>query len=522
MDFAIDIVTAKTVDAGGGNPYRGYRCPVCESRVVLKGYGSFAQRRPHFAHVKNQARPDCENYHPSLYISAFPVTKEDQRQSGINQPHVYVGEPELYLKETSFGFDLKLVIPGRPSEPEWSGVVLIQGRFGEQPFGFESLRRPYEASILPKRDCYTFSKRGEVGELLWGALRDGIRGLKFGPNCFRQSEVSGRRLGTSENMFWGDRYWMVSPTIIETPGSVSRHLSSLGTIGEWSVFELILPSEPDYVLSFEKDDIRTWVGHEIHERSACAFLIDPLPHHFDLQGVFVLSTPVSTVRVALDAWDKNIFILDSKGDDLVWQRATDDSLIISLYDASDAFVYVDGNLVLAMRFEACELFAPHGLRLKANDQEVELFSKEAKEMIRSFRYPCKSSCGIALVSCNECVLKLVRLNDAPMNSEDALQTALSDSDQPFKVDASNFGSVCLPSGKKVSVVSLLAPRVRERGKWLLSLPLPAPGAPICRFPGENGLNTSDWVRPLRARTWSVAFGPHLHALACELRKAGCL
>jgi hypothetical protein len=346
MDFAIDIISIKTVGAAEATPYRLYRCPVCDSRVVLRGYGAFAQRRPHFAHVKNQARLDCENYHPSFYTPAFSISNENQRQAGINRPHVYVGEPELYLKETSIGFDLKIVIPGRPGEPVWNGAVLFQGRFGEQSIRFASFLRPFELLVFPQKDRYVFSKHGEVGELFWGILRDGIRGLKFGPNCFRQSEVRGRRLATSENLFWGDRYWMLSPTIIETPGSVSRYLSSFGTIGEWSVFELTLPSEPNHVLKFEKDDLRTWVGHEIHERGASAYLIDPLPHHFDEQGVFVLSTPVSTVRVALDAWNKNVFILDSKGDGLVWQRATDDSLIISLHDASDAFVYVDGTLVL--------------------------------------------------------------------------------------------------------------------------------------------------------------------------------
>lgn len=522
MDFAIDFISTKTVGAAEATPDRVYRCPVCDSRVVLRGYGQFAQRRSHFAHVKNQARPDCENYHPSFYLPAFSIANEDQRLAGVNRPYVYVGEPELYLKETSIGFDLEIVIPGRPSEPEWSGAVLFQGRFGEQTIGFSSLLRPFEALVFPQKDRYVFSRRGEVGELFWGMLRDGIRGLKFGPNCFRQSEVRGRRLATSEKLFWGDRYWMVSPTIIEAPGSVSHYLLLLGTIGEWSVFELALPSEPNHVLRFEKDDIRTWVGHEIHERGACAYLIDPLPHHFDEQGVFVLSKPVSTVRVALDAWYKNVLILDGKGDELVWQLATDDSLIISLHDANDAFVYVDNTIVLAMRFESCELFAPQGLRLKANDQEVELFSKEAEEIFRAFRSSRKTSCGIALESCNERVLKLLMLNGAPMDSHESLLTALCDGDHPFEVNASNFGRVCLPSVGKNSVLGLLDPWVRDRGKWLLSLPFPAPSIPSCRFPDENGPNTSDWVRPLRTRTWGVAFEPHLHALAYELRKAGCL
>lgn len=522
MDFAIDFVATKEVSAAEATPYRTYRCPVCDSRVVLRGYSQSAQRRPHFAHVKNQARADCENYHPSLYLSAFPITNENQRQPGINRPHIYVGEPELYLKETSIGFELKIVIPRRQIEPDWSGSVLFQGRYGEQTIGFASFLRPYEASVSPQNKRYLFSKRGEVGELFWGMLCDGIPGLNLGPNCFRQSEVQGRRLAASEDLFWGDKYWVVSPTAIEVPGSVSRYLSLHGTIGEWSVVELALPSEPNHLLEFEKDDICAWTGHEIRAHGARAYLITPLPHHFDEQGVFVLSSPVSQVRVALDSWYHNVLILDSKGKELVWQLATDDSLIISSHDATDAFVYVDGTLALAMRFESCELFDPHGLRFKTSDREFELFSTEAEELLHALRNSQKPLPGVVLGTCNEYVFKLLMLNGAPMDSLESLLIALCDGGHQFEIDASNFGKVCLPSEKEDHVVDLLDSRVRDRGQWLLSLPLPPPCIPSCRFPAAGRRIVSDWVRQLCSRTWSVEFEPHLRALAHDLRKAGHL
>lgn len=521
MDFAIDFVATRTVSAAEATPYRTYRCPVCDSRVVLRGYGQFAQRRPHFAHVKNQARADCENYHPSSYFPALPISNESQRQLGIRHPRVYVGEPELYLKETSIGFELKIVIPNRPIEAEWSGSVLFQGRYGEQTIGFSSSLRPIEASVSPQNKRYLFSRRGEVGEWFWGMLCKGILGLNLGPNCFRQSDIQGRRLAASENLFWGDRYWVVSPTVIDAPSSVSRYLSLLGSIGEWSAVELALPSEPNHVLEFEKDDIRTWTGHEIRTRGARAYLIDPLPHHIDEQGVFVLSTPVSRVRVALDSWYNNVLILDSQGKELTWQLATDDSLIISSC-AADAFVYVDGTLVLAMRFESCELFDPHGLRFNANDREVELFSKEAEELFHAIRSSQKSSSDVALGTCNERVYKLLMLNGAPMGSFESLLTALLDGDHPFEIDALNFGKICLPSEKENRVVDLLDSQVRGRGQWLLSMPFPSPLIPSCRFPADGRRAVSDWVRQLCSRTWNVEFEPHLRALAHDLRKAGHL
>lgn len=523
MDCAFDIGSGKIVAADAGNPSRAYRCDVCHSRVVLRGYGPFAQRRMHFAHVKNQARPDCGNYYPS-YGSTLPGAKTGQGQPGISisRPRVHVGEPELYLKETSSGFDLKLVIPGRPSEPEWNGTVLIQGRFGEQSVGFTSLHRPFEASVLPLRERYMFAKRGEVGALFWAMLRDGIQGLKYGANCFRQSEVRGRRLGPTERMFWGDEYWVICPEAVEASGGISRYLSLRGIVAGWNVFDLELPSKPEYVPNFEREDIQDWLGHAIHERAARARFVDLLPHHIDEQGLFVLSTPVSTLRVVLDGWDKNVFVLDSNGSDLVWQRATDDVLVISPCDASDAFVYVDGVIVLAMRFEACELFSPRGPQLKINDRGVELFAKEAHEMLCDFRESRETSSEIVLEACNERVQKLIRLNGAYLDSQEALQSALGDHDHPFEMDASNFGRVCLPNLKKITVAQVLAPLIRNRGKWLLSLPYPSPGEPSCRFPGENGIKTPEWVKSLRARNWNVAFGPHLRALACELRKTGNL
>jgi hypothetical protein len=470
--------------------------------------------------VKNQARPDCENYHPSFHVS-FHDTSGAKSQMEGRQPDIYIGEPELYLKETFSGFDLKLVIRGA-CEPEWSGSVLINGRFGEQVVGFELLRRPYDVSVLPQTDRYVFSKRGEVGKLFWETVRSGIIGLKFGPNCFHQSSIRGRRLASSEKMFWGDTYWIVSPTTMTIPGSVSHFLTLLEAIGKWSVFELTLPSKPDYVLGFEKDDISTWVGHRIYERKARAYFIDPLPHHLDQQGIFVLSTPISTVQVALDPWEDDVLVLDSKGNHLIWNRAADNSLIISLNDSKDAFTYVDGALVLAMRFEACELFTPTGLRLKNNDQEVELFSKEAEEMIRALRYLHKPMYTILIEASNEHILKLLKLNGAPIDSSEALNIALRDRNYPIEVDASNFGKVFLPVRKQDKAVHLVAPKVRDRGKWLLSLPFPPPGAASCRFPGENGPNTPDWVQMLRTRNWSAAFGPYLETLAHELKEIGCL
>lgn len=446
----------------------------------------------------HQASPDCEQFHPSSYQPSLSRAPADPYTGQLKTPYEYIANPELYLKETFSGFELRIVIPRRANEQAWHGAVVIQGRFGEQIFGFASLDAPGEIPVLPKLEPYRFSQRENVGAIYWCALSHGIPGLLLGANCFRLSGLQGRRLGPVEDMFWGETYQVMLPPGARVPDSLSHLISHIGELGSWQVLELTLPSSPESLLNFQAEEIRKWVLHDIRERPPQAILIDPLPHHFDAQGAFVLPQPVDEVRFFIDGGYKNVLVLTNNDDELHWDTKADGTILVSPNGTSNIFVLIDGAVRLALSLEHCALFSPCGIRVKTKNSETELFASEAT--LGSLRNNLTSLPELQLKAPNDTLLHLVRVNGKQFDSIESLKQAFLDVNSDFEIDASNFGRVYLSADSKEGKEFSLKAQVRDRISWLLTLPFPAPGEVTYRFPGNNREVNPDWFRALCARS----------------------
>ena len=519
MDYAIDNLTGKVIEAGKARIAGIYRCPVCHSRAVLRGGNPWAIRRKHFAHVVNQARPDCENYHPSLYRAPLPTGPQRRGHGQGISAQEYIRQPELYLRQQiSSQFDLQLLLPSRSSGPPWQGELLIEGRFGEQTYGFTSLDRPRHASVPPQLGRYEILKRGEVSPSLWAVLSRGVEGLRKGATCFRQSEMMGRCLRQAEAMYWGETYMVLLPPGHSPPTAFAEWFSHCGELAGWAIFGLTLPSRIDWIANIEREEIGDWLGHEVRSFACRAYLLDPLPHHLDELGRFVLALPIQSIDIYVDEGYEEISIVGGDGVQLDWQEAPDGRISIFPTDTDVIHIYIDGDLSLALSLAACEPFSPSGIRLRSGNEEAELFA--AQPILAALRGNSDSTSDLVLRTPSDLLNRLVKLNGKPISDENTITGALSDLDSRFELDARNFGRVSFQKRSQERPQRSLKPSVLSSATWLLSLPQPSSHEPACRITGVRSTDVPRWVRALQARDWSVNYAPHVRALASELRKGG--
>jgi hypothetical protein len=272
----------------------------------------------------------------------------------------------------------------------------------------------------------------------------------------------------------------------------------------------------DRLANIQREDIKSCLGHEIRSYPSRVVLIDPLPHHLDAFGRFVLASPLDRVDIYVGAEYKQLLVLNEDDEVLHWQAIPDGRVSI-LPGAAESFrVYVDGFLALLACFGECDPFYPKGIRIRSQAEEVELFSAHRLvETLRVTQSPCRD---LTLVASSKRLLEIVRLNGRPFDcTKPALAEAIADVSATFELDAVNFGRIHLGQ-RKPATVRPFQESLSDRAAWLLSLPFPSPDEPACTITTAATSSVPQWLRALRTRTWSMTYAPHLRALAVELDK----
>jgi hypothetical protein len=243
MYFATDRRTHKIVTAESANRWRDYSCPTCNAGVFLRD-GRY--RDKHFAHMPGQAKPECEEFHPSnelvhssqtnTAIAVLPSV--DPLQLSIEL------EPDRVSGRGRRNWRLCLTVP---KSHDGRGKVSID-------LGGGDVRLISLAKLSLGAETYTVDLTASEYGARWvspevhpdykSAVEERAAGLSSGAiNVFSPSRQ--KQKPSAKALCWGESFyfiWRVDEKIAFPPGLISHQLADNRG---WSCALAVLPHTPD-------------------------------------------------------------------------------------------------------------------------------------------------------------------------------------------------------------------------------------------------------------------------------------
>jgi hypothetical protein len=511
MEYAVDVLSGMDdVPAREAQYGRVYRCPECKRPVVLKAARIPSSMAAHFAHVAHKANDECERYHPSS-----DNNRPAQRFKAPFRPTSRVSLPDLYLSCTNADWQLYASIPGARFYQPWEGTVQFLSGRGTNILTWQHLQLPQLIPVKPKAQPYVFTRHGQISDSYWTCLCAGVPGLDQAPNIFRKSITKGRRLGSTEEMVWGEVYYVVDNRSDYIPSTILRHMEKRGELLGYSVYELVLPIwEGRPVSSIAVEDWEPWLRHEIVAATVHCTLWSPLPHHFDVLGNMVLPIDEGTVYCSFSRVPERVDVVADDGLPVSF-GLEDDRLIIDVREDVTISIFAECLLTLEFAVAQCGHYSPKGITVKIGNDEMALLSPESFALAE--RDVVHGSHEIELIFPSYLQPDVIRLNGDAFIQEQ--YSSLARNGCGYELNAQNFGFHRIP--KRTSNTDHELPAgIRDRVRWLAALPHPASGEPRCSIALPITWANDALLGPLQQRSWGMKYIQHIRTVEHKMREAG--
>lgn len=406
MDWARDHLGNDVPAWQGGMSGFGLTCPSCGEPVRRRAGG---ERRPHFAHYSYRAKPDCDNYFPS----------QGNVTTGIGTD---IQAPPSRWKRKSLSCGLFLATEsGRTSPTLWlrippmnlgaavAGRLEIQSGLGHRIYQLADLSI---ARLVPMAPQAPLARILGFGDLLpLGAeLAGQVGAFAADRNIFYADEKGGRLVFSDEALEWGARYRLLSQHVIAPPLELYSVLGwkPEANIGGWHSYQLALPStfngsKPDLLKR-----VAEFLRHRIRSPRPRLSLVDPLPHHVEIDGTYVYPVPPESLllrksgsgEISVTA-SAGVVITEVIGREDKWVR------IASRWaGACEYAIAIDGIEQVIFRIEPCELFLPAGIIVVCGDLSWDLCADAPLDANALAARTVNVNCGSARIAAH-----LARLNN---------------------------------------------------------------------------------------------------------------
>lgn len=376
MDWARDILGNDVPAWRGGITAYGLVCPSCGEPVYRRaGFG----RQPHFAHFSRRAKPECENYFPSsgfksgiANTTGFSTHEERPARSSLNCG--------LFLGASGEGSTLKLWLRVPSVEPTLmqSGSVQIQSGLGLRAYEASGLN---SARLVPLRPQVPLGSCTGTGDLLPLAARVSAELATFvhDQNLFYSEERGGRLVLPSEPLEWGGRYRLLSSNEVSPPSHLFAILDwqMRPMLAEWHVYEFSLPTAFAATKREFPAQIVEFLNRKIRGARPRLFIVDPAPHHIDLDGTYVYAMAPAAVLLRRNASKKVDVYQSPETAYCVVSELSDEWVRLERLPTggADCIVSIDGDEQVVIRVEPCELFQPRGVVVYCGENSWDLTSE---------------------------------------------------------------------------------------------------------------------------------------------------
>lgn len=406
MDWARDHLGNDVPAWRGGISGFGLLCPSCGEPVRRRAGG---ERRPHFAHYSHRAKPNCDNYFPSQ--GSIVSTGLG---SGIRLPlgrwkRESLSCRLLLVAETGqTSLTLWLRIPPIDIEATVAGRLEVQSGLGYHVYDLADLRIARLVPMVPQVPLAVITGFGGMLPLA-AHVAGQVSAFAADRNLFYAEEKGGRFVFSDESLEWGCQYRLLSMDEVVPPLGLGAVLSwkPEGKFGGWNSYAMALPSafvgsKPDL-----PREIAEFLRHRIHRRRSRLYVVDPLPHHMELDGTCVYpELPESLLlrRAGIGAVD----VTASDGTTVARAIELDDDWVRlqGLCPSGQEFtVAVDGDEQALIRAESCALFRPGGIAVSVDEARWELCTDAPLSSLELLGQGVTIDCGSARIAAH-----LARLN----------------------------------------------------------------------------------------------------------------
>lgn len=368
MDWARDHLGNDVPAWRGGLLGFGLTCPSCGEPVRRRAGG---ERRPHFAHYSHRAKPDCDNYFPSQGSAVMTGLGTSFREppSRWKRESLRCG---LFLaaKAGQTSLSLWLRIPPMNLGTTAVGRLELQSGLGHRAYRLTDLSAARLVPLAPQVPLAAIAGFGDLLPLA-AELAGQLGAFAADRNLFYADEKGGRFIFSDEQLEWGARYRLLSLHEIAPPLELGSVLGwqPEDRFGGWYSYALALPSafrgsKPDL-----PKGIAEFLGHRIRSPRPRLYVVDPLPHHVEIDGAYVYPVPPESLLLRRSGSGETsvtasagTVAIDISGHGDEWVRVEG-----LLADAGEYTIAIDGNEQVIFRVEPCELFCPAGISVVSGD-----------------------------------------------------------------------------------------------------------------------------------------------------------
>lgn len=389
----------------GGISGFGLVCPSC-GEPVRRRAGS--ERRPHFAHFSNRAKPDCENYFPPMGPAVASSLRSVAGAVRLKRESLSCGLFLVHQQERN-SLTLWLRIPSVELGLTATGSLEIQSGLGHHTYRVADLRT---ARLVPLVPQYPLAASTGSGALLPLAahVSGQVGAFAADLNLFCAEEKGGRFVFSDEPLEWGSRYRLLARAVIAPPDELGALLDWKPgqKFGAWNSYEVTLPLAFAASRPQVPAQISQFLGRPIRYGRPRLFVVQPSPHHIDIDGTYVYPEAPGSILLRRSASGK-VTVDTPLGSALtaVSELADEWVRVEGLpVDGHDCTVSIDGNEQVVIRVEACELFRPTGLIANSGDVQWDLCAEAPIAPAELLRNEVDVECGSVRIAAH-----FLKMND---------------------------------------------------------------------------------------------------------------
>jgi hypothetical protein len=404
-------------------------------------------RAAHFAHHSGSADETCNLYHPyygttPTSTQVFPAAEESSSRIELAPTHGL----ELFLDVApDMGASLMLRIPAARPEPMWSGYVRCGTPQGEARFQQGHLTSDQYIEVRPQLEMYRLQIVGAVDGHYGQMVSDGTRGLSTERSLFRVGDGFGKRMGWSEDLFWGESVLIVfgSSTayseFTKFAGTTSLSFEILALPNSFGCVEVCLPAESSIAESI-KSEISNYLEHDIKPARSRLLVLDPSPHHFSTDGEWVVASGADRIRLFRSEREV-VTVRSHEGDVVEVLEVSDDTVEFTVLSDGQYKASIRSDSIL-IRVAPCTFNQSYGVRLRINDSSYSLAEVTESSTVRE---QARLNCDTSLLEFESPrIAEITFLNGNSWVSNDEFQRLLQDEDRSLTVEVENYAAVCFP------------------------------------------------------------------------------
>jgi len=487
----------------------GLRCLECSAPVILRKGKVF---RAHFAHKAKEAQENCQYYHKGYDHYGFDIHPPDTHRAKDR----YISS-NLYCRGGfDSDFELSLLLPKGSGFPIWSGRIVISGKWGNNERSWTQLHRSTYIPIRLRPSLHPLIQFvGDVNESYKNILLS-VGGLEEPVNCFNFSDNYGRRLGQGEELYWGDKYWVITRHSYAKPPypiTIIKEDSEKDYNIEWSIYLVELPSAEIALGTQSETRIGDWIKHAVKTPESDITILSPLPIRLGSDdGAYIVSEDCSSAVLSVpDA--TRLVVLDEQSNEMQLTCLKDD-LVTVPFETDEVRIYYNGKPKSIFRREPINHFNPRGIEVVVNAEAQPMFA--ATKIILGDRIE-DTTVDIQLP--DRKVGKAIKINSVDYEElSKPLIDYLSDL-QSLLINGDNFGEVSIIVKDRTKAIAEIESQYTELIKLLFCLASTDHDRAICLPENLMTSNTPSWLRRLHNMRWGSEHAHYVKRLITALKGA---